>query len=196
MKWPKNKMATCNECGVTDRSLTVQVCALQSENAVLDERLAALEKAALHGSSKSTAATTSSASSNIVRMFDRGESVIINQVSGLVLGIVSMAPMRVIVISFFIWMMSDRIARYWLASTALLKDNDIVFWREMITAMLYFTRLVGIFIVVQKFLEVYKNVIQSSGMSVFESILAVFLIMVTVCFTINCIKDVARTPRP
>lgn len=163
--------------------------------AALEKRLAALEEPPA-ASSQGKGGSADTGAANIVRLFNRGESVIIGQASALIFGVVSVGPVRLeisiaIVVSFFIWAMADNIVRKWVTSTSLLSDKEKTNWREVLVAVLDFVMLAGIFLVVQIFLDLVRDAISSSGLGVFESIVGVFVAMMAVFSLINWIKSVA-----
>ncbi len=135
--------------------------------------------------------TLSKERSTIVRLFDKGLSVIIGLVSNFVFDIIDIKSNRlelflVVIIVFLLWVSADRFIRKWVKKLNVLETNKV--WQSVLLGILDFVILLGTFLVIQLILEFLKNGISNINPNLFEIFVGIFALMLIGFSIVQTIK--------
>ncbi len=135
--------------------------------------------------------TSSKDKTTLVRLIDKGLSVIIGLISKFVFDIINTKSTRLelflaIIIVFLIWVSADRFIRKWITNLHVLEENQV--WQKVLLEILDFILLLGVFLVIQLILQLLKSGIGNSNPNLFEIFVGIFAIMLIGFSIIQAIK--------
>lgn len=119
-------------------------------------------------------------SENIVRLVDKGLAVIIGLISNFVFDVINIKPNRlefslIVVLIFILWVIIDPYIRYWMENLRALKSNIV--WKQVLTGIMDFVFLLGIFLVLQLLLKLLRTGINNSDPNLAEVLVGIYAIM-------------------